>query len=206
MLILLVPLPLGAAGYTLRYRALQREIVELEENKKKVEGALERLERPRPKEIAEIKENLKALDREQESLQAQLGRAEAIVSHLEQTFAPADDSRATRELELELFRLANESGILVREFVPYRSEAAGSTVQERGTTVLDACVESVPRERRVAKLVLFASFAALREFIHGLKGLKWRVTPVKMDIQRHGPPLTEEDPGKTISATLILVL
>ncbi len=204
---LLVPLPLGAAGYySLRYLTLQREIVGFEENRKQAEEALEMLERPRPEEIVRIEEHLQALDREQESLQAQLAWVETHVAYLEQRFAPADDSRAARELELELFRLASDSGILVREFVPYRSGVAGSTVHDRSTTVLEAYVESMRHERRLAKLVVSTSFAALREFIDGLARLKWRVTPVKMDIRRNKEPLTEEDPGKIISATLILVL
>lgn len=123
-----------------------------------------------------------ALQREVNGLQQELERQGARLSELQPRFASLNDLEASRSLYAALTQLAQRSDLDIQVL-----EQKGLKREERDLppTVarLNQLAQANPYKRPLVRLEARASYRGLMQFLDGLQGLPFQVSPVWLSVQ-----------------------
>ncbi|MFT3822167.1 MAG: hypothetical protein QM750_31875 [Rubrivivax sp.] len=123
-----------------------------------------------------------ALGREVAGLKAELERQRARLDDLAPRFAPVDDLEANRQLQEALTRLADDSGLdlelLETRGLKKEERALAPTVQRQMQLA-----QANPYKRPLVRLQARASYRGLMQFLGGLQGLPYTVSPVWLSLE-----------------------
>lgn len=179
----------------LRYKPVKADINSLHQQVAATQTRIAKLEIPEESDEV-IEDILDQLDDQEEEV-AQLQESASII---ENRLA----SRDSQQLRVLISSLAMETGIRIRTNESFKSSPVTRVVQARRNTrkaavqaqptqdvILPATAGWIARmspgsmyERPLQKLQIEGSYEALRRFLHGLDGLPWQVSVLRINITK----------------------
>lgn len=180
---IIVVLILGGYGL-MRYQPYQAEITQMQAQKDRTLDRISTMDIPQePQE--DVEDIMAELEDEKKALDAIRENAEQIESQL----APVD----SQELRVRISELARDSGIRIRVNEPLRpSSVARGKDQEIIPPAAAGWIKRMSPgsmfQRPLQRLEVDGDYPSLRRFIHGLEGMPYLVTVVRMNINKLDVP------------------
>lgn len=181
LLLLLVAALLG--GYGFYYSLLNKQIGFIENMIGRAENRIQ----VKYGKLSEVKANPRALQSSLERLESSLQANQTRIQMLEARFAPPHSLAAMQEIRLEISRLAEQSGLVIK-----RMEGGGrARMGEKrevapGKDFVELQLNNRYR-RPLVNMVALAEFPGLLSFLDGLKTLRHTVSPVGVEVKARVP-------------------